>query len=328
MDNLRTRIATYLSALTLMACGTERVVVEDSSGAEAVEEPARARDISPDDLDMVSRGGRGAPGGRGARGGRVAPGDTAAADAAALRDLATPPPDAETTASGLISKKLSDGHGREHPTVRDSVVVHYTGWTTAGEMFDTSRDRRPASFRLSALIAGWTEGLQLMVVGERRRLWIPEDLAYQGRPGAPAGMLVFDVELLEIHRAPVPLPVPAAPPDVAGPPSDADRTSSGLASKVLEPGQGTAHPAISSRVTVHYTGWTTDGQMFDTSLERGEPTTFSVDRVIAGWAEGVQLMVVGEKRRLWIPESLAYQGRPGAPQGMLVFDIELLAIEN
>ena len=69
--------------------------------------------------------------------------------------------------------------------------------------------------------------------------------------------------------------------------------------------------------------------MFDSSVQRGEPLTFPLNGVIKGWTEGVQLMVVGEKRRFWIPGSLAYDNspRPGAPKGMLVFDIELLGIE-
>jgi FKBP-type peptidyl-prolyl cis-trans isomerase len=115
-----------------------------------------------------------------------------------------------------------------------------------------------------------------------------------------------------------------APPDVAAPPADAVRTPSGLASKVLTPGTGTRHPRPNSEVTVHYTGWTTGGEMFDSSVARGEPSTFSLDGVIAGWTEGVQMMVVGEKRRFWIPARLAYEGVPDRPQGTLVFDIELL----
>ena len=66
--------------------------------------------------------------------------------------------------------------------------------------------------------------------------------------------------------------------------------------------------------------------MFDSSVARGEPSTFSVDGVIPGWSQGLQLMVEGEKRRFWIPESLAYKGQPGQPAGMLVFDVELLRI--
>ena len=77
---------------------------------------------------------------------------------------------------------------------------------------------------------------------------------------------------------------------------------------------------------VHYTGWTTDGKMFDSSVERGSPSEFGLNQVIKGWTEGLQLMVAGEKRRFWIPESLAYQGQRGRPKGMLVFDVELLEI--
>ena len=80
-------------------------------------------------------------------------------------------------------------------------------------------------------------------------------------------------------------------------------------------------------MTVHYTGWTTDGTMVDSSIQRGTPATFPLSAVIPGWTEGVQLMVVGEARRLWIPEDLAYKGRPGPPAGDLVFDVVLLGIE-
>ena len=119
-----------------------------------------------------------------------------------------------------------------------------------------------------------------------------------------------------------------APTDVASPPADATTSASGLASKVLKPGTGKNHPTARSRVRVHYTGWTTDGKMFDSSVARNETISFGLNQVIAGWTEGVQLMVEGETRRLWIPEKLAYGGRPGAPQGMLVFDVELIKIES
>jgi len=119
-----------------------------------------------------------------------------------------------------------------------------------------------------------------------------------------------------------------APPDVAGPPADAMRTPTGLATKVLSPGSGTRHPRPNSQVVVHYTGWTTDGKMFDSSLTTGQPASFSLDGVIAGWTQGVQMMVVGEKRRFWIPAKLAYEGQSDRPQGMLVFDIELIRIES
>ena len=118
-----------------------------------------------------------------------------------------------------------------------------------------------------------------------------------------------------------------APDDVAEPPEDAEVTDTGLASKVLREGDGDAHPSATDVVTVHYTGWTTDGEMFDSSHRRGQPTSFPLNRVIAGWTEGLQLMVPGEQRRFWIPEDLAYGGQPGRPAGMLVFDVELISID-
>ncbi|MDP6580939.1 MAG: FKBP-type peptidyl-prolyl cis-trans isomerase [Vicinamibacterales bacterium] len=120
-----------------------------------------------------------------------------------------------------------------------------------------------------------------------------------------------------------------APDDVAAAPPDAVTTASGLAHKVVQAGTGSQHPSATSNVTVHYTGWLTDGSMFDSSVTRGQPATFPLNGVISGWTEGVQLMVVGEKRRFWIPADLAYGENPGGgrPGGTLVFDVELLAIQ-
>ena len=121
---------------------------------------------------------------------------------------------------------------------------------------------------------------------------------------------------------------PKAPADVKEAPADAEKTASGLASKVLVKGKGETHPAATDNVSVHYSGWTTDGKLFDSSVSRGQPATFPLDQVIKGWTEGVQLMVEGEKRRFWIPAALAYGENPGGgrPGGVLVFDVELLKI--
>lgn len=121
------------------------------------------------------------------------------------------------------------------------------------------------------------------------------------------------------------LPGLAAPPDVAAPPADALFTGSGLASKVLVAGGGTASPTATDSVRVHYSGWQTDGKRFDSSVT-GKPVAFPLNRVIAGWTEGLQLMVEGEERRFWIPEELAYQGQADRPDGMLVFDVLLIEI--
>jgi len=236
-------------------------------------------------------------------------------------DVAAPPKDAATLPSGLASKVIQAGTGTAKPGPTDMVTVHYTGWTTDGKMFDSSHARNaPSTFPLDKVIKGWGEGVQLMTVGEKRRLWIPEALAYKGQAGRPAGMLVFDIELLDMAAPPT-----TPPPDVAAPPADAKRTPSGLAYRVLKAGTGDGHPDKNSRVTVHYSGWQTDGKLFDSSVMRGSPATFGLSDVIAGWTEGVQLMVVGEKTRFWIPERLAYKGQGGAPSGMLVFDVELIS---
>jgi FKBP-type peptidyl-prolyl cis-trans isomerase len=118
------------------------------------------------------------------------------------------------------------------------------------------------------------------------------------------------------------------PSDVSAVPENAEKTESGLASRVLKEGSGSESPAAADTVTVHYSGWTTDGKMFDSSVLRGQPASFPLNRVIPGWTEGVQLMVEGETRRFWIPAKLAYGENPrgGAPAGLLAFDVELLKI--
>jgi peptidylprolyl isomerase len=121
--------------------------------------------------------------------------------------------------------------------------------------------------------------------------------------------------------------VVAPPPDLTAPPADAKKTPSGLSTKVLKAGTSTDHPSKDDVVTVNYTGWTTDGKMFDSSVSRGKPATFAVNRVFAGFAETLTLMVPGETRRAWIPEGLAYKGQRD-PKGMLVFDVELVGIPN
>jgi len=234
-------------------------------------------------------------------------------------DVAAPPADAAKTASGLATKVLKPGTGKDHPAKEDLVTIHYTGWTTDGNMFDSSVAKgAPATFGVTKVIPGFSEGLQLMVVGEKRRLWIPEAIAYRGLPNRPKGLLVFDVELIDIPSR--------APSDVKAIPADAKRTASGLAYRVIRQGTGGRHPKPTSKVTVHYTGWTTDGKMFDSSVVKGAPATFPLNNVIAGWTEGLQLMYEGEKTRFWIPEKLAYGGK-SEPYGMLVFDVELLKIE-
>lgn len=104
-------------------------------------------------------------------------------------------------------------------------------------------------------------------------------------------------------------------------------TASGLQYQILNPGSGTEHPTATSKVKVHYHGTLIDGTVFDSSVDRGEPIEFGLNQVIKGWTEGLQLMVVGEKTRLFIPADLAYgNGSAGmiTPGSTLIFDVELL----
>ena len=136
-------------------------------------------------------------------------------------------------------------------------------------------------------------------------------------------------------EAPAAAPDPNAPADLAAPPSDAQRTQSGLASKVLKKGKGKRRPGKLDTVTVNYTGWTSEGRRFDTTETRGHAMVVPVNHLIFGFAEGVRMMVPGEKRRLWVPGKLAYgeKGKgedtlPQQPLGMLVFDVELVAFKK
>ncbi len=108
-------------------------------------------------------------------------------------------------------------------------------------------------------------------------------------------------------------------------------TSSGLQYQVLQPGTGTRHPKASDTVKVHYHGTLLDGTVFDSSVNRGAPISFGLNRVIPGWTEGLQLMVVGEKTRFFIPANLAYgNSSAGKIEGgsLLIFEVELLAINE
>jgi peptidylprolyl isomerase len=239
-------------------------------------------------------------------------------------DVAAPPADAQKSATGLASRQVMPGNGVDKVEATDIITVHYTGWSADGRMFDSSIARgTPATFPIARVLPGWRECVLLMTVGETRRCWVPENLGYRGAAGRPKGTTVFDITLIDTQRSPN---IP--PPDVKAPPADARRTATGIAYKVLRPGTGARHPASWNHVTVNYTGWTTDGKMFDSSLTRGMPMTMGLEDVIRGWTEGVQLMVEGERTRFWIPENLAYKGEAGSPRGMLVFDIELIKIDN
>jgi peptidylprolyl isomerase len=108
-------------------------------------------------------------------------------------------------------------------------------------------------------------------------------------------------------------------------------TTSGLQYQILNKGTGSEHPGPNDRVKVHYHGTLIDGTVFDSSVDRGSPIEFGLHQVIPGWTEGLQLMVVGEKTRFFIPGNLAYGSRSMGvigPGSTLIFDVELLGIND
>lgn len=311
-------LSTLVSTLALTACETEPAQEEDAAADAAVEKPEAKDPEKPARPSAEERKAKMEERKKVLETKKTAPSDVAA-----------PPADATKTDSGLAWKRLDGDGSGDKPSAWDIVSVEYTGWTTDGEMFDSSFKRSSAAkFPLNRVIPGWTEGLQLLGKGDTARFWIPVELAYNNMPGKPAGMLVFDVELLDIIPQEKPPEPPPVPDDVAAPPADAKKTSSGLAYKVLKSGGKSEHPSETSTVKVHYSGWTTDGKMFDSSVVRGQPASFPLNRVIAGWTEGLQLMSPGDSYRFWIPVELAYKNMPGKPPGMLVFDVELLEVKS
>jgi peptidylprolyl isomerase len=235
-------------------------------------------------------------------------------------DLTTPPADAQRSADGLVTKQLAAATAAaEHPGDADYIHLRYAVWKASdGSVIDFTHGGA-AFVQVSKLLPGMRELFESMTPGEKRRAWIPSSLG--GGKIAANETFVVDGELVDVVHP------PSAPSDVAAPPADAIRTPSGLAYKVLREGTGTKHPSKHETVVVHYSGWTTDGQMFDSSVMRDEPAEFAVDAVIPGWTEVLQLMTTGEKVRVWIPEKLAYKGKPGFPAGLLVFDVELIGIK-
>jgi peptidylprolyl isomerase len=227
---------------------------------------------------------------------------------------------------------LQKGRGPQHPTVKDSLEVHYTGWTPDGKMFDSSVARgQPAKIVLRAMMKGWQQGLPMMVVGEKRRFWIPAALAFGDktlRPDWPGGPVVYDIELLGIFSPP---PAIEAPADARTPPRAATVTRSGLAHLLLRKGAGSVRPGPQSVVIVQYDAWTSEGKLFDSTRRSGAPLRIPVGQSMPGWEEGLKLMTAGEKRRFWIPPKLAHGDPPskaGYPAGTTVFDLELVGIEG
>jgi peptidylprolyl isomerase len=207
--------------------------------------------------------------------------------------------------------------------------VSFAAWKRDGTLFSTSRFRGEPDLQcMRRTIPGIAEALKLMVQGEERRIWVPKHLAFQGGdddddPKPPDIDLTFDVELVELIKA------PPTPTDLKAPPKTAKKTKTGLVYQVLKKSESKQRPSVDRRVKVRYTGWFPDGTLFESTELSGRPAEFSFGDMLAGWKEGLALMVVGEKTRFWVPANLAYGEKPrrrGMPSGNLIYDIELIEI--
>lgn len=244
-------------------------------------------------------------------------------------DVGKPPETAAALPSGARFVVVKPGTSKDKIRQFDTVGYHYTAWDADGRMLDSTEPKnRPETNQPSKLPVALTEVLTQASVGARVRFWIDAEKMKQGGkplPGDPHGVVCYEVEVTQVTK-PAHEP-PPTPPDVAKPPDGVAKTAKGVFYKVLKAaGKSTKHPVATDTVKVHYTGWTTDGRMFDSSQLRGEPASFSLGGVIAGWTDGIPVMTVGDQVRFWIPEDLAYKGAAGKPAGMLVFDVELLEI--
>lgn len=245
-------------------------------------------------------------------------------------DVAKPSDKATALPSGIKRLVVKPGTGKDKVRPYDQVWFQYTAWDATGRMIESTEARKhvpPTQVYRQTPTLG--ELLGSMVKGERTRFWF--DAAKIPQPISKAlagqtGVVCIEIEVTNLTKAAH--EPPATPSDVAKPPADAKKTAAGVFYRVLKkgPGKDPRHPEAKDSVKVHYTGWTTDGKMFDSSEQRGEPSTFSLGGVIAGWTDGIPVMTIGDRVRFWIPEELAYKGQAGKPQGMLVFEVELLEI--
>lgn len=238
--------------------------------------------------------------------------------------------DITSTTSGLRYAVIEKGDGTMLVTGM-RVRIHYNGFFEEDmSIFDSSYQRdEPIDFTLGKgmVIRGWEEGISKLRVGDKARLWIPYELAYgeQGRgPIPPATNLIFDVEVIDAEEVKRPEPF-----NVAG--RDTLETETGLRYIKVNEGMGD-FPEDGQVVRVHYTGFLMNGNIFDSSVERGQPFRFLLGRrqVIAGWDEGVALMKPGARYRFIIPPDLAYGERAMGPipsNATLIFDVELLSVE-
>jgi FKBP-type peptidyl-prolyl cis-trans isomerase len=199
----------------------------------------------------------------------------------------------------------------------DGVALRYAIWKADGTLLDcTEKSGRKMSGALDSLQWPFLKGVVAdMKVGGVVRAEVPQALLPQARADT-----VWELELVSTTKLPKFR-------DLAQ--DKVVTTQSGLQYEVIDQGEGDS-PKATDTVVAHYSGWLTDGTMFDSSHARGEPTEFPLNRVIAGWTEGLQLMKPGGKFLFRIPSELGYGSRQSGqipPNSTLVFLVELVEVK-
>lgn len=234
------------------------------------------------------------------------------------------PVDAVVSASGLASKVLQPGKRLRHPQALDQVDLLYTCFRADGAAV-----RRvavaPERHRVDQLpVPGLQEGVRWMVVGEKRRFWVPTALVQSGAAQLTDGPLIVDVELVGIVPG---ILARAAPEDVATPPSDGLQHPSGVVYRVLKEGhQSQQRPRPWDHVELHYDSWRPDGEPVATTRTDGKPDRVALADLIPGLVTVLQTMSAGDQVRAWIPERLTAPGAPAEADDDLVMDVVLLEV--
>lgn len=234
--------------------------------------------------------------------------------------------------SGLKIRDLKEGTGETVPAGA-KVKVHYTGWLTDGTVFDSNKERskEPVEFSLDGVVAGWKEGIPGMKVGGVRKLVISPEKGYGNRAQSkipPNSTLIFEVELVDVINVTTGPGQPMSDGSNGGT-EDPGLKDIGGGLKIRDLKEGSGDPVKpGATVTVHYTGWTVNGKVFDSSKKTGQPAEFSLNGVVKGWGQGIPGMKPGGIRKLVIPAALGYGERgspPDIPPGAtLIFEVELV----
>ena len=243
---------------------------------------------------------------------------TPAPTAPSLQELAAPPANAILLPSGISTLQLRAGKSKETPRPQDWIAFFAIGRRTDGTVVqNTFASPEPIRMQMSRLIPAWQTAFAAMVPGEQRRFWFPAALAPKNPKTGLQEAIVFDLELVGIHRTADP------PTSLKAPDPKARQVGLGSWTLTVKPGKPGAKASRQDAALLNFTVWNDRGETLSTSALEGRPTLFPLDRVMTAFADCVEGMTVGEVRRCWI-SAARNEGFPGAPSGALILELELL----